>query len=454
LEIFIILLFIVIIFLTYNTVINSKKINQIKSEVDSLSKNLDEIIKIINNRLNGHNKWMLFLDKNDKKNYESYEKNNIEVNKKIKEITQKIDGIAEWFSLPQSISKDEKEKYNISIEKYSEDYNNLSTRGFKEKYVNYKVLGLENAELLRANKNLQPNFGEMALGKYVAVEINNSIYSVYLHKELNLYDDIFDGIGISFIFELDIEPLKGFTYSKWKLTKPAVFQQMNNNRWICIEKGKIFLDQDNLKQKDVIIENINNEDNSIIDNDILIIVEEDNIIENNLNKSTKEENKTNLIDDFWGHFAKKDKSQKTKKSNNKEVSKKKLNNDIYSKELLEKICEEHSSFSSKYFGEHYTNLKKLNYTNGKFTLSNLKNGYFIAINPFEDENENYLVFYTKNSPISKNSKINSIFDFDETFDIYNEDEKVKNWKIKPAILKLENNNFKLINKGDITLIVI
>jgi len=361
------------------------------------------------------------ITENNIKNLEHNQKNYNDLSKKIDELNGKFHGMANWFALPQSVSQEEKEKFNISIESLLEDYKTLALKNFKEKYSNYKVIGLENADLIRVNRNLQPNFSEIATGKYLAIELENSIYSVYLQKNLNLYDDIFDGIGVTFIFEFDIEPLKGFTYGDWKLVKPAVFQHMTNNRWLCMEKGKIILDPENLKEKEVLPDIKIDDDTEIIKDELPI--------DSNKEKSNFKNNFLNEI------FSKK-----------KKVSKKsKPIKELPSEALSKIICEQHNSFSSPIFLKKYPEHEKISYLNQKF--SSAINGNFIAINFSEMSKDNYLVLYPKNTDISMNSEVNLVFELDDSKSIK------KNWKItKPSLFKKENDTWILIEKGKIVSI--
>ena len=204
----------VALFFKGNSYSTPKINNDLFSHVDTSSKitlkSLEKLSKTNSNnisRLNEYcNRLSEMVSEIYKENQELKEENQ-KLSKKIDELNGKFHGMANWFALPQSVSQEEKEKFNISIESLLEDYKTLTLKNFKEKYSNYKVIGLENADLIRVNRNLQPNFSEIATGKYLAIELENSIYSVYLQKNLNLYDDIFDGIGVTFIFEFDIEPL-------------------------------------------------------------------------------------------------------------------------------------------------------------------------------------------------------------------------------------------------------
>lgn len=156
-------------------------------------------------------------------------------------INGRIDSLSGFFSIGKSLANKDNKKYGSINDHIIDDYKNINYRDFLDKYPDYKIIGLLNYDDIRNNRSVPPNFAEIATGQCTAVLIENDLYSIVIKKGLELKEETIDSIGISFIFELSEDPIKGFFYNQWELTKLPIFQKLSNDKWVCLSKGYLKL---------------------------------------------------------------------------------------------------------------------------------------------------------------------------------------------------------------------
>ncbi len=193
-----------------------------------------------------------------KKNQSESNKNIDHITEQIGAINNRIDSLSNFFSIGKSLDKKENKKYESINGHIIDDYKNINYRDFLDKYPDYKTIGLLNYDDIRNNRSVPPNFSEVATGHCTAVLIENDLYSIVIKKSLELRNETIESIGISFIFELSEEPIKGFFYGQWELTKLPIFQKLSNDKWVCLSKGYLKL-KPNLEGIKTDLETKNNE---------------------------------------------------------------------------------------------------------------------------------------------------------------------------------------------------
>lgn len=159
----------------------------------------------------------------------------------IKNRDSDLNKISEYFSIGKPISIEEINKFESKSKSILNEFNNLSYINFTNKYNNYKVFGVSNFDEIMENNRIPANLSEISIGDCIAIEIEKEIYSIFINKNLEIKDSIFQSSGIMSIFHLSETPLKGFSYSNWKILKTPIFQKLSNNKWFCIEKGYLEL---------------------------------------------------------------------------------------------------------------------------------------------------------------------------------------------------------------------
>jgi hypothetical protein len=202
---------------------------------------------------------------------------------------------------------------------------------------------------------------------------------------------------------------------------------MTNNKWVCIERGKLELEYKNLPEEKVENDPPENEPEEKEPEETLDILPEDKA-------------EPNWFDSIKGKIINANKKVKSG-----------INRLKTDERFISVLCQDHNNFSTKFFKEKYPNLISFelikDFNQSSFKTS--EKGKFIAIKFTDNTDANYYVFYAKNTPVSNYTDITQIFEMDKTFA---PGIAYKNWRIiRPAIFKEKAGEWTLIEKGKLTI---
>lgn len=239
---------------------NKEQINKLLVEKNSIVQTISKLIDR-NNQVEQNIMNNLKIIQGLKEKQENFDQQLKTTFLSAEAINSRIDSLSGFFSIGKSLANKDNKKYGSINDHIIDDYKNINYRDFLDKYPDYKIIGLLNYDDIRNNRSVPPNFAEIATGQCTAILIENDLYSIVIKKGLELKEETIDSIGISFIFELSEDPIKGFFYNQWELTKLPIFQKLSNDKWVCLSKGYLKLKPNSQTLK----ENIERDNQSIID---------------------------------------------------------------------------------------------------------------------------------------------------------------------------------------------